>query len=53
MTEAEWLTLTLRFLASGDDQRSLAFSFQQGKTTVSHILRETCSAFEKLWGGFS
>ena len=40
---AERLTLTLRMLASGDDQQSLAFSYSQGRTIVSHIPRETCS----------
>ena len=50
ISEAERLTLTLRFLASGDDQQSLAFSFRLGRTTVSHILRETCSAIWKALG---
>ena len=40
---AERLTLTWRMLASGDDQQSLAFSYSQGRTVVSHIPRETCS----------
>ena len=40
---AERLTLTLRMLASGGDQQSLAFSYSQGRTIVSHIPRETCS----------
>lgn len=50
ISEAERLTLTLRFLASGDDQQSLAFSFRLGRTTVIHILRETCSAIWDAWG---
>ena len=43
ISAAERLTLTLRMLASGDDQQSLAFSYSQGRTIVNHILRETCS----------
>ncbi|CAH3117914.1 unnamed protein product, partial [Pocillopora meandrina] len=43
ISAAERLTLTLRMLASGDDQQSLPFSYSQGRTIVSHIPRETCS----------
>ena len=38
----ERLTLTLRFLASGDSQQSLSFSYRIGKATVSKIVSETC-----------
>lgn len=37
------LTLTLRFLASGDCMRSLSYSFRIGHSTVSKIVHETCS----------
>ena len=47
---AERLTLTLRMLTSVDDQQSLAFSYCLSRTTVSHILRETCSAIWKALG---
>ena len=47
---AERLTLTLRMLTSGDDQQSLAFSYCLSRTTVSQILRETCSAIWKALG---
>lgn len=40
----------MRFLASGDDQESLAFSFRLGRTTVTHILRETYSAIGEALG---
>ena len=40
----ERLTLTLRYLASGNDQQSLSFSYRIGKTTVSHIIQETLDA---------
>ena len=40
------LTLTLRFLATGNSQVSLSFNFRIGRSTVSGIIRETCSA---LW----
>ena len=49
ISEAERLTLTLRFLASGDNQQSLAFSFRLGRTTVSHIPREIRTT---IWGRF-
>ena len=38
------LVITLRFLSSGDAQQSLSYSFRIGKTTVSNIISETCSA---------
>ena len=40
----ERLALTLRFLASGESQQSLCYSFRLGKSTVSKIVAETCSA---------
>ena len=45
---AERLTLTLRFLASGDSQKSLSFTFRIGTTTVSNIIKETCNVTEKF-----
>ncbi|CAH3132254.1 unnamed protein product [Pocillopora meandrina] len=45
---AERLTLTLRMLTSEDDQQPLAFSYCLGRTTVSHILRETCIGVGEL-----
>ena len=41
---AERLTLTLRYLASGNDQQSLSFSYRIGKATVSNIIHETLTA---------
>ena len=41
---AERLTLTLRYSASVDDQQSLSFSYWFGRTTVSHIIKETLRA---------
>ena len=38
------LALTLRFLASGESQQSLSYSFRIGRTTVSKIVSETCVA---------
>ncbi|XP_046384982.1 protein ALP1-like [Ischnura elegans] len=40
------LALTLRYLASGDSMTSIHYSFRVGLSTVSSIIRETCSA---LW----
>ena len=33
-----------RYLATGDSQSSIAFSYRVGKSTVSNIINETCSA---------
>ena len=40
----ERITLTLRYLASGDSQQSMAFNFRLGRTTVCNIIQETCEA---------
>lgn len=47
----ERLTLTLRFLASGDCQQSLSFSYRIGKTTVTFIIRETLMAIWTVLSG--
>ena len=44
ITAAERLAITLRFLATGDSQQSLSFSFRVGKSIVSAIIAETCDA---------
>lgn len=44
ISAAERLTLTFRYLASGDDQQSLSFSYRIGRTTLSHIIQETLNA---------
>ena len=36
--------MTLRFLATGESQQSLSFSFRIGKSTISSILSETSKA---------
>ena len=41
---AERLALTLRYLASGDSQQSLTFSFRISASTTSRILNETSAA---------
>ena len=46
MTPAERLALTIRYLASGDSQQSMAFNCHLGQTTVCNIVNETCNA---LW----
>ena len=40
----ERLIVTLRFLASGEDQQSLKFSFRIAKSTISQIIKETTEA---------
>ena len=44
----ERLAVTLRFLATGDSQQSLSFSFRIGKATISKIISETCGAISKV-----
>ena len=46
ISPAERLVLTLRFLASGDSEESLCFSFRISRAAICTILSETC---EKLW----
>lgn len=41
---AERLALTLRFLATGDSFRSLAFLFRVPHNTISTIVPEVCNA---------
>ena len=43
----ERLAITLRFLATGDAQQSLSYSFRVGKATISNIITETCIAIYK------
>ena len=45
---AESLTLILRFLASGDSQKSPSFTFRIGTTTVSNIIKETCLVLKEV-----
>lgn len=40
----ERLSVTLRFLATGESQQSLSFSYRIGRNTVSTIVTETCEA---------
>lgn len=44
ISPAERLSLTLRYLASGDSMVSVSYSFRIGPTTVSNIISETCEA---------
>ena len=48
ITTEERLALTLRFLATGDSQQSLSFSFRIGKATVSRIMAETCDTIYEV-----
>ena len=40
----ERLALTLRYLASGESQQSLSYSFRIGRSTASGIISEVCEA---------
>ena len=44
VSATERLALTLRFLASGNSQQSMSFSYRVGRQTVSSITKETCRA---------
>ena len=44
ISDAERLTLTLRYLATGDSQQFQSFNFKIGRSTVSNIIRETRDA---------
>ena len=46
ISPAERIVLTLRYLATGDSQQSLSFAFRIGRSTVCHIISETC---EGIW----
>lgn len=41
---AEWLSLTLHYLAYGDSRQSNSFAYGIGRSTVSNIIRETYDA---------
>ena len=41
------LALTLRYLATGESQQSLSFSYRIGKATISKIVSETSIAIYK------
>lgn len=47
ITAEERLVITLRYLASGKSQQDLCWSFRIGRTTVSSIVREVCTAIHE------
>ena len=47
------LSVTLRYLASSESQKSLSWSFHLGRTTVLKIVRGTCEAFGKFYPQFT
>ena len=50
ISAAERLTLTIRFLATGETYRSLSFQFCISKSAISYIVNEVCQAIEKNIG---
>ena len=45
------LTVTLRFLATGETFRSLSFQFRSSKAAISYIVMEVCTAIFKNMAG--
>ena len=50
ITPAERLSVTLRYLATGDSHQTIAFSYRLGHSTVNKIVPETCLA---IWSALS
>lgn len=50
ISPSERLCLTIHYLAYGNSQQSLSFSYRLGRSTVSEIIRETCEA---IWEGLN
>lgn len=50
ISPAERLVVTLRYLATGDSQQSQSFNFRMGKSTICHIIQETCIG---IWNALS
>ncbi|XP_003389732.2 PREDICTED: putative nuclease HARBI1 [Amphimedon queenslandica] len=48
ISPGEQLAMTLRFLASGDSQTSISYSFRVGKASVCHIIYKTCCVLWKV-----
>jgi hypothetical protein len=46
----ERLTLTIRFLATGETYRSLFFQFRISVAAISYIVKEVCEAIVKHIG---
>ncbi|XP_046856153.1 protein ANTAGONIST OF LIKE HETEROCHROMATIN PROTEIN 1-like [Xenia sp. Carnegie-2017] len=44
ITAAERLTLTIRFLATGESYRSLSFQFRISRSAISYIVKNVCDA---------
>ena len=45
---AERLTITLRYLATGETFESLMYQFRTHKITISQIMQEVCSVIYKV-----
>ncbi|XP_049442087.1 uncharacterized protein LOC125894606 isoform X3 [Epinephelus fuscoguttatus] len=48
ITARERLSLTLRFLATGETYKSLSFQYRIGATTISTIVKETCETLHQV-----
>ncbi|KAK3097397.1 hypothetical protein FSP39_009298 [Pinctada imbricata] len=51
ITAAERLSVTLRFLATGDNYQSLEYLFRIPKQTLQYIIPETCTAIYNVLKG--
>ena len=50
---SERLTLTIRFLATGETYQSLNFQFHISRAVIGYIVDEVCKAIEKILGQFA
>ena len=50
---AERLTLTIRFLTTGETYQSLNFQFCISRAVIAYIADEVCKAIEKILGQFA
>ena len=53
ISPSDRLTLTLRYLATGESYRSLSFQFRISRRTILYIIQEVCRATIKIYQAFT
>ena len=53
ISPGERLTLTLRYLATGESYRSLSFQFRISRRTILYLIQEVCRATIKIYQAFT